>query len=88
MEYSGNISIFSIRGTLYGNISRNFIETFCEYSGNIPWECSTNIPRIYICPMGLFKQSDKVKRKMLFFITLAYQSINNNKKLGLDIIRL
>ena len=25
---------------------------FSEYTGNISWECFTNIPRTYICPVG------------------------------------
>ena len=25
---------------------------FSEYTGNISWECSTNIPRTYICSVG------------------------------------
>ena len=29
--------------------------TFSEYSGNISWECSTNILRTYICPVGRVK---------------------------------
>ena len=45
MEQSGNIAIFDDPETLFGNITRNFIGNFLEYSGNIPWECSTNIPR-------------------------------------------
>ena len=28
--------------------------TFSEYSGNISWECSKNIPRKYICPVCWF----------------------------------
>ena len=26
--------------------------TFSEYSGNMLWERSTNIPQTYICPVG------------------------------------
>ena len=54
MENSANIPIFNILGTLFGNIPRNFIRTFSEYSGNISWECSTNIPRTYICLVGWY----------------------------------
>ena len=25
---------------------------FSEYTGNISWKCSTNIPRTYICPVS------------------------------------
>ena len=66
MEHSENISIFNIPGTYpreYSHIqySRNILQgiypgvsqgTFSEYSGNISWGCSTNIPRTYICPVG------------------------------------
>ena len=34
-----------------GNIPQNSQGTFSKYSGNISWECSTNIPRTYICPV-------------------------------------
>ena len=27
--------------------------TFSEYTGNISWECSTNIPRTCICSVGM-----------------------------------
>ena len=53
MEQSGNIPIFNNPGRL-PNISRNFIGRFSKYSGSISWECSTNIPRTYICLMGMF----------------------------------
>ena len=52
MEQPGNFPIFSIPGTLFRNILRNFIGNFSEYTGNISRECSTNIPRTYICPVG------------------------------------
>ena len=52
MEQPGNIPIFNTPRTLFQNIPRNFIGNFSEYTGNISKECSTNIPRKYICPMG------------------------------------
>ena len=52
VEQSRNIPIFSIPGTLFWNISRNFLRIFSEHIGNIPRECSTNIPRTYIFPVG------------------------------------
>ena len=48
MENSGNIPTFNIRG-IFPRISQG---TFSEYSRNISWECSTNIPRTYICLVG------------------------------------
>ena len=47
-EYSTN----NIPGTLLGNVPWNFIGNFSEYSGNISWEFSTNIPRTNICQLG------------------------------------
>ena len=44
MEESGNIPIFNISGIFFGNISRNLLGIFAEYTGNISWECPTNIP--------------------------------------------
>ena len=35
MEQPGNIPTFNIPGTLFQNISRNFIGTFSEYTGNV-----------------------------------------------------
>ena len=35
----------------FGNIPQNFIGNSSKYSGNISWECSTSIPRTYICPV-------------------------------------
>ena len=52
MRQPGNFPIFSIPGTLLGNILRNFIGNFSKYTGNISWECSTNIWQTYICPLG------------------------------------
>ena len=46
------ITVFDIPGTLFWNITRNFTGTFSEYTGNIYWECSMNIPQTYICPVG------------------------------------
>ena len=43
MEQAGNIPVFNIPGTLSRIIPRNIIGTFSEYTGNISWECSTNI---------------------------------------------
>ena len=46
MEHSGNIPIFNIPGTLFGNIPRNFIGNFFgirEYIMAMFHECSTNI---------------------------------------------
>ena len=52
MEQSGNIPLFNIPGTLFRTIPGISLEIFSEYTGNISWECSTNIPRIYICLVG------------------------------------
>ena len=53
MEHSGNIPIFNIPGTLFGNIPRNFLgnifQIFREYIMGMFHEYSTNIPRTYIC---------------------------------------
>ena len=47
MEHSGNIPIFSFVGTLFGNITRNFIGNFFrifrEYIMELFHEYSTNI---------------------------------------------
>ena len=51
-----------------GNIPR----TISEYSGNMSWECSTNIPRTYICQAG------KTRRK---FLGKVSQEIQNEKYL-------
>ena len=69
MEYSGNIPTFNIQGTFPGeysciqypwNIPQGIFPTiswgtFSEYSANMPWECSTNVPQTYICPVGIMK---------------------------------
>ena len=52
LEQPGNFPIFNIPGTLFGNILQNFIGNFSKYTGNISWECSTNIRRTYICLVG------------------------------------
>ena len=52
MEQPGNFPIFNIPGTLFRNILRNFTGNFSEYTGNISRECSTNISRTHICPLG------------------------------------
>ena len=44
--------MFNIPGTLFRNVLRNFTGNFSEYIGNISSECSTNIPRTHICPLG------------------------------------
>ena len=61
MEQSGNIPIFNISGTLFGNIPQNFMGKFSEYSknifmgmfheysaNNIPETLFGNIPRNFI----------------------------------------
>ena len=35
-----------------GIFPENSQGNFSEYSGNTSWECSTNIPQTYICPVG------------------------------------
>ena len=44
IQYSRNIILGIFPGISQG--------TFSEYFGNISWECSTNIPRTYICLVG------------------------------------
>ena len=39
--------------------------TFSEYSVNISWECSTNIPRTYICPEDIEYKSNSDRNKTL-----------------------
>ena len=74
MGHSGNIPAFIIPGTFpreysYIQYSGNILQgifpaiskgTFFEYSGNISWECSTNIPRTYICPVGLINNLENL----------------------------
>ena len=54
--YSWNIQgifLYSIFPEYYLRIFPSISQgTFSEYSGNISWECSTNIPESYICPVG------------------------------------
>ena len=49
MEQSGNVPIFSIPGTLFRNIHRNFIGNFLRIYSR---ECSSNLSRTYICLAG------------------------------------
>ena len=52
MEQPGNIPIFNIPGHYFGKCPRISLGIFSEYNGNISRECSTNIPRTYIFPVG------------------------------------
>ena len=63
MEHSENISVFNIVGALYGNIHMGIFiilehymgilqGIFSDYSRNTSWECSMNIPRTHVCPVG------------------------------------
>ena len=47
--------IFDIPGTLFWNIPRNSLRIYSNYTGDIPLECSTNIPQTCICPIALPK---------------------------------
>ena len=62
-------------GISYGN--------FSKYSGNISWECSTNIPRTYICPVGhsfriVLDESLETLRKLCLSTTFPHQEIRWN----------
>ena len=65
MEHSENIPIFNIRGTLFGNISRNFIGNFFrifrEYMMGMFHEYSVNI---YL-PGGIYLLCSRVELKTL-----------------------
>ena len=47
MEHSRNIPVFTILGTLFGNIPPNFIGNFFQLLWE--WECSINVLRRNIC---------------------------------------
>ena len=53
MEHLANIPIFGIPGTLFGKLPGISQRTFSEYTRNILWKCSTDIPRIYVCLVGI-----------------------------------
>ena len=48
-----------------------FFGAFSGYSGNILWECFTNIPRTYTFPVGYFQFNSKIifKHKQPFQLT-------------------
>ena len=85
MERSGNIPIINIPRTF--NIRRTFgiftgilLGTFSEYTWNISWECSTNIPQTCICLVGrsiisilIFVWVVKTTKKPLFLSDLIKQ---------------
>ena len=56
---------------------------FSKYSGNISWECSTNIPQTYICPVGhsfriVLDESLETLRKLCLSTTFPHQEIRWN----------
>ena len=84
MEQRGNIPIFNIPGTLFRNIPRISLEIVCEYTGNISRECSTNISRTYICPVGnsLFRNVTAFVKSSMFDVwhgSISLQFLKNLK---------
>ena len=82
IEQPGNFPIFSIPGTLFQNILRNFNGNFSEYTGNISRECSTNIPRTYICPVG-----NDLVRKVAAFVKSSMFDVWHGSTISLQFLK-
>ena len=76
----------------FGIFPRTSLGFFSEYTGNISKECSTNIPRTYICPVGvgLLRKVTTFVKSSMFDVwpgSISLQFLKNlklNKLINID----
>ena len=86
MEQPRNIPIFNVPEHFFEISPVIFLGIFCEYTGNIPRGCSTNIPRTYICLLrnSLFRKVTTFVKSFMFDVWNGSTSLYFLKNLKLN----